>query len=44
MTIQAEEERVAAAWEEEQGRARRAGEKLLQLKSQRAQVESKLVE
>ena len=37
----AEEDREAA---EEQGREKRAGEKLLQLKSQRAQVESKLVE
>ena len=34
----------ARAREEEQGRAKRAEEKLLQLKSQRAQVESKLVE
>ena len=41
---EAEEARAEAAREEEQGRAKRAGEKLLQLKSQRAQVESKLVE
>ena len=33
-----------AAREEEQGRVKKAGEKLLQLKSQRAQVELKLVE
>ena len=41
---EAEEARAEAAREEEQGRAKKAGEKLLQLKSQRAQVESKLVE
>ena len=41
---EAEEVRAEAAREEEQGRANRAEEKLLQLKSQRAQVESKLVD
>ena len=41
---EAEEERAAAAREKGLGCARRAGKKLLQLKSQRAQAESKLLE